>query len=66
MGSRKDFPATWINAYDASQTINNEQLYDLRAIPSVYLLDKDKMVRGKDIYNVALLEALLRRSEGIE
>lgn len=45
---RDEIPADWINAYDARQAINNNQLYDLRAIPSLYLLDKDKKVLLKD------------------
>ena len=38
----------WIDAYDAEQTILNQNLYDLKAIPTLYLLDKDKKVLLKD------------------
>ena len=38
----------WINAYDYPRVIRNEQLYDLRAIPSLYLLDRNKRVLLKD------------------
>ena len=41
-------PTQWINGYDASLVIRDEQLYDLRAIPNLYLLDKDKQVILKD------------------
>ncbi len=41
-------PTAWINGYDANQSIKNKELYDLRAIPSLYLLDKDKTVLVKD------------------
>lgn len=44
----KDFPETWIVGYDKPQDINEKQTYDLRAIPSLYLLDKNKNVLLKD------------------
>ena len=37
-----------INAYDAGQKITERQLYDLKAMPTLYLLDKDKRVILKD------------------
>ena len=43
-----DIPATWINGYDKSLTIKNEQVYDLKAIPTLYLLDENKYVLLKD------------------
>jgi hypothetical protein len=45
---RSAIPIHWINGYDASFAIRDEQLYDLRAIPNLYLLDKDKRVILKD------------------
>jgi len=36
-------------------------VYDLHAIPTVYLLDKEKKVLLKDAINVAEIEALLRK-----
>lgn len=44
-----DFPATWINGYDASQSVNRRGDYDLKAIPTLYLLDKNKTVLLKDV-----------------
>lgn len=44
----KDFPPTWINGYDKKLTIEEKQLYDLKAIPTLYLLDKNKKVLLKD------------------
>lgn len=41
-------PETWINGYDKNTLINDKQLYDLKAIPTLYLLDKDKTVVLKD------------------
>lgn len=54
-----DIPAEWTNAYDAKQAINNGELYDLRAIPSLYLLDKDKKVLLKDFIDPNLLSRTL-------
>ena len=42
------FPAEWINAYDAKQRLTKQRLYDLKAIPTLYLLGKDKTVLLKD------------------
>ena len=42
-------PKEWICAYDDGQVITKERLYDLRAIPTFYLLDKDKKVVLKDV-----------------
>lgn len=50
-----DIPSEWINAYDPDQTINSAELYDLKAIPSLYLLDKDKRVLLKDFVDPSLL-----------
>ncbi|MFI3331048.1 MAG: DUF5106 domain-containing protein [Rikenellaceae bacterium] len=41
-------PQNFINGYDKSQKINSEMLYDLKAIPCLYLLDKDKKILLKD------------------
>lgn len=38
----------WINAYDKGQVLTKDLLYDLSAIPSFYLLDKEKKVLLKD------------------
>lgn len=45
---RSDFPNEWINGYDKELTLKTENRYDLRAIPTLYLLDKNKMVLLKD------------------
>lgn len=43
-----NYPRNWICGYDPNGTIREEQIYDVRAIPSLYLLDKDKKVIMKD------------------
>ena len=54
-----DLPSTWINGYDKGCHIERERLYDLRAIPALYLLDNDKRVIIKDSTSVAELENAL-------
>ena len=41
-------PKEWINGYDKKLVIKEKNLYDLKAIPTLYLLDKDKKVLLKD------------------
>ena len=55
-----DYPASWINAYDAEQRIDKERLYDLKAIPALYLLDSEKRVLAKDCTDVEYIENLLQ------
>lgn len=54
-----DFPQEWINAYDKKLTIREQQLYDLKAIPTLYLLNKDKTVLLKDAPAQVIEEYLL-------
>lgn len=48
-----------LNARDASQVINRHRLYDLKAVPCLYLLDADKRVLLKDV-TVEHVELYLR------
>ena len=43
-----DLPSDWINGYDKELVMRGDDLYDMRAIPTLYLLDKDKKVLLKD------------------
>lgn len=54
-----NMPSSWINAYDPELTISEEKLYSLKAIPSLYLLDKDKRVLIKDSFDVRQIESVL-------
>lgn len=54
-------PEEWICAYDDGQVITRERLYDLRAIPTFYLLDKDKKVVLKDVPFQAIVAYLSQR-----
>lgn len=42
------YPTEWYNGFDPDMEIRNSTLYDVRAIPSLYLLDKEKRVIMKD------------------
>lgn len=42
------YPDEWYNGFDPDLAIRTEDLYDVRAIPSLYLLDEDKTVIMKD------------------
>ena len=53
---------TWIYAYDAEQTINNEIIYNIKQFPALYLLDKDKKVILKEL-NFDTLEEYFRSSQ---
>ena len=61
---RTSMPAHWINGYDASLTIRKDKLYDLRAIPNLYLLDKDKRVILRDTPPQRLEEFLYYQLQG--
>ena len=52
-------PAGWINAYDKDCVIEEKGLYNLRAIPAMYLLDADKRVLIKDSTSVEEIEYML-------
>lgn len=57
---RHPLPKGWINGYDKGCVIERDRLYDLRAIPSMYLLDARKIVMVKDSSDVADIEYFLR------
>ena len=56
-----NIPAKWIRAYDKGQALTKERLYNLSAIPALYLLDKQKRVVIKDGTSVADIENTLMR-----
>lgn len=43
-----NYPNSWINGYDYTFTLRDSPNYDIRAIPSLYLLDGKKRVLMKD------------------
>ena len=53
---RTEMPSAWINGYDRECVMRTRGTYNLSAIPSLYLLDKDKNVLIKDGTDVAMVE----------
>lgn len=47
-GYQERIPVNWINGFDSRNQILERKLYDIRATPTIYLLDKDKKVLLKD------------------
>ena len=58
---RGHIPPSWINGYDAGCVVREKSLYDLHAIPTLYLLDRDKRVVLKEP-RVDELEMWLQRN----
>ncbi len=54
-----EIPSGWINAYDDGCRLRAENLYNLSAIPSLYLLDAKKRVLVKDSVSVPEIEEAL-------
>ena len=58
-------PTRWINAYDKGMKISIDRLYNLNAIPALYLLDRDKRVIVKDGTSVAQIENIIAYMESM-
>ncbi len=54
-------PRGWLHACDAACTVRDEGIYDLRALPALYLLDREKRVLVKDSADPAEIEEALDR-----
>ncbi len=52
------YPEEWYNGFDRDLVIRKDNLYNVRAIPSLYLLDTDKTVLLKDTTTERLLNAI--------
>lgn len=52
------YPDSWYNGYDPDYAIRTDMLYDVRAIPSLYLLSSDKTVLMKDAPTEKVLHEL--------
>lgn len=44
-----EYPDNWINGYDPEYIIREDVIYNVRAIPSIYVLDSGKRVLMKDV-----------------
>lgn len=56
---RSEMPSSWINGYDRECVMRTDGTYNLAAIPSLYLLDKDKTVLVKDAVSISLIESAI-------
>ncbi len=54
------YPEEWYNGFDPDFIIRADAIYNVRAIPSLYLLDKDKRVILKDATENRVFEEILR------
>ena len=54
------YPDNWYNGFDPDFVIRNEHLYNVRAIPSLYLLDNEKKVILKDAPEDKIFDFLVR------
>lgn len=54
------YPDEWYNGFDPDFVIRNEELYNVRAIPSLYLLDANKTVLLKDAPENKVFDFLVR------
>lgn len=43
------YPEEWYNGFDPDLAVRSNEIYNIRAIPSLYLLDKEKNVLMKDV-----------------
>jgi hypothetical protein len=53
-----NYPSCWINGYDYTFSLRDSGKYDIRAIPSLYLLDSQKRVLMKDAITENVLKFL--------
>lgn len=52
------YPENWYSGFDPDLVIRTENLYNVRAIPSLYLLDENKKVLFKDVPEQTLFRVL--------
>ena len=57
-----DIPPTWINGYDKTLFIKTNEIYDLKAIPTLYLLDENKKVILKDASVGSIIDYLAQNN----
>lgn len=53
------YPEQWYNGFDPDFALRGNELYNIRAIPSLYLLDKEKNVLMKDVPENVLFNYLV-------
>ncbi len=56
------YPEEWHNGFDPDFVLRSDSIYNIRAIPSLYLLDAEKRVILKDAPENRLFEEIIKRS----
>jgi len=56
-----DIPKTWVNGYSKGAYVKENEVYDLKAIPMMYLLDQTKKVLLKDA-TIQKIDAYLQQN----
>jgi hypothetical protein len=51
-----EMPSTWLQGRDQNEYLYRNNIYDLRAIPTLYLLDASKKVLLKDVTSLSQIE----------
>ncbi len=59
------YPESWYNGYDPNLIIRSDELYSVRAIPSLYILDAQKRVIMKDAPENKALQYLVQLGESL-
>jgi len=65
LDSLPSYPAKWIAGRDENEYLYKNKVYDLRAIPTIYLLDSQKKVLLKDASSVKEIEQVLENQKGL-
>lgn len=55
---QSSIPSNWINGFNDDASILNDDLYDLKASPTMYLIDSNKNVILKDVYLDEIIDYL--------
>jgi thioredoxin-related protein len=55
-----DYPKQWLQGIGDDETLYKIKIYDLSAIPTMYLLDKDKKVLLKDYFTSQSIEQVVK------
>ncbi len=55
------YPKEWYNGFDPDFILRDDTIYNIRAIPSLYLLDSDKRVILKDAPENRIFEEILKQ-----
>lgn len=54
-----EYPKSWMQGRDENEYLHRNKVYDLRAIPTIYLLDSSKNVLLKDCMDIAEIERMI-------